>query len=87
LGAGRALAWRSGVAVAGKLIWRWKDWIDRRWMRMYQQPMRAMTAGEPMRCGGCGAKVGAEVLAGALAGLPRLPGADVLIGLDRTMPP
>ena len=35
-----------------------------------------------MRCGGCGAKVGAEVLAGALAGLPRLPGADVLIGLD-----
>ena len=35
-----------------------------------------------MRCGGCGAKVGAEVLAGALADLPRLPGADVLIGLD-----
>ncbi len=39
-------------------------------------------AGDAMRCGGCGAKVGAEVLAGALAGLPRLPGADVLIGLD-----
>ena len=35
-----------------------------------------------MRCGGCGAKVGADVLAGALADLPRVPGADVLIGLD-----
>jgi len=35
-----------------------------------------------MRCGGCGAKVGAEVLAGALASLPRPPDADVLIGLD-----
>jgi selenide,water dikinase len=81
LGEGRALAWRNGVAVSGRWVWRWKDWIDRRWMRMYQRPMRQM-ADDPMRCGGCGAKVGAEVLAGALAGLPRLPGADVLIGLD-----
>jgi selenide,water dikinase len=99
LGDGRALAWRNGVAVAGWPIWRWKDWIDRRWIRMYREPMAPMTgegAGAPMRCGGCGAKVGAEVLAGALANLPRLPpapdqvrgrpggqqGADVLIGLD-----
>jgi len=82
LGDGRAVAWRNGVAVGGPLVWRWKDWIDRRWMRMYQQPMAAMAAEEPMRCGGCGAKVGAEVLAGALSSLPRLPGADVLIGLD-----
>jgi selenide,water dikinase len=89
LGDGRALTWRNGVAVAGRAVWRWKDWIDRHWMRMYQEPMAPMAAGDPrdkgagpMRCGGCGAKVGAEVLAGALAGLPRLPGADVLIGLD-----
>ncbi len=82
LGDGRALAWRNGVAVAGGLVWRWKDWIDRRWMRMYQEPMAPMAGNDPMRCGGCGAKVGAEVLAGALADLPRMPGADVLIGLD-----
>jgi selenide,water dikinase len=82
LGDGRALAWRNGVAVAGRAVWRWKDWIDRRWMRMYQEPMAPMAADDPMRCGGCGAKVGAEVLAGALADLPRLPDADVLIGLD-----
>ena len=82
LGHRRAVAWRNGVAVAGRPVWRWKDWIDRRWMRMYQEPMAPMAGGAPMRCGGCGAKVGAEVLAGALAGLPRTPGADVLIGLD-----
>jgi selenide, water dikinase len=82
LGDGRALAWRNGIAVSGRLVWRWKDWIDRRWMRMYQQPMATMSGDDPMRCGGCGAKVGAEVLAGALADLPHTPGADVLIGLD-----
>ena len=67
LGDGRALAWRNGIAVAGWAVWRWKDWIDRRWMRMYQEPMAPMQGDDPMRCGGCGAKVGAEVLAGALA--------------------
>ena len=82
LGDGRALAWRNGIAFSGHTMWRLKDWIDRRWMRMYQQPMALMASEDPMRCGGCGAKVGAEVLAGALADLPRLPGADVLIGLD-----
>jgi selenide,water dikinase len=82
LGGGRALAWRNGVAVSGPAVWRWKDWIDRRWMRMYQQPMAPMRNADPMRCGGCGAKVGAEVLAGALVNLPRPPDADVLIGLD-----
>ena len=82
LGGGRAVAWRNGLAVSGSLIWRWKDWIDRRWMRMYQEPMAPMQGKEPMRCGGCGAKVGAEVLAGALATLPRSAGTSVLIGLD-----
>ncbi len=82
LGDGKALAWRNGLAVSGRLVWRWKDWIDRRWMRMYQEPMAPMSGNEPMRCGGCGAKVGAEVLEGALAGLPRMAGPGVLIGLD-----
>ena len=82
LGDGRAVAWRNGIAVSGWAVWRWKDWIDRRWMRMYQEPMAPMQGDDPMRCGGCGAKVGAEVLAGALADLPRLPAAGVLIGLD-----
>ena len=38
LGDGRGLAWRNGMAVWGRPVWRWKDWIDRRWMRMYLDP-------------------------------------------------
>ena len=38
-------------------------------------------AAQAMRCGGCGAKVGASVLSQALGALRPLPNADVLIGL------
>ncbi len=83
LGGGDALAWRNGLTVHGRLVWRWKDRIDRRWMRMYSQmkPM-AERPSDPMRCGGCGAKVGAEVLHGALAGLARSARPDILLALD-----
>jgi selenide,water dikinase len=81
MGDGRALAWRNGVAIAGRPVWRWKDWIDRRWVRMYQRPAATVEGADPMRGGG-GGTLGAGILAGALANLPHLPGADVLIGLD-----
>ena len=84
LGANRAVGWRNGVSVSGGWVWRLKDWIDRRWMRMYQTMRMPADPTDPMRCGGCGAKVGAEVLAGALAALPRTPAhPDLLIGLDQ----
>jgi selenide,water dikinase len=35
LGHGRALAWRNGVAVSGRLIAWYKDWIDGRFLRRY----------------------------------------------------
>ena len=82
LGNGRAVAWRNGLALAGTAVWRWKDWIDRRWMRMYTDMRMTPSPGNPMRCGGCGAKVGAEVLADALADLPRIANADLVVGLD-----
>jgi selenide,water dikinase len=82
LGGGNAVAWRNGLAVSGTAIWRWKDWIDRRWMRMYTEMRMQPDPADPMRCGGCGAKVGAEVLAGALASLSPTSNPDVLIGLD-----
>ena len=82
LGNGRAVAWRNGLSVSGTAVWRWKDWIDRRWMRMYTDMRMTPDAADPMRCGGCGAKVGAEVLAGALADLPRGENRDVVVGLD-----
>jgi selenide,water dikinase len=82
LGGGRAVAWRNGLAVSGTLVWRWKDWIDRRWMRMYTEMRMTPDPAALMRCGGCGAKVGAEVLTGALADLPRSDLKDLVVGLD-----
>ncbi len=57
LGDGSALAWRSGLAVAGKPIWHWKDYIDRRWMRKMPRADGG-DAGLPvtlMRCGSAAA--------------------------------
>ncbi|MDE0056952.1 MAG: selenide, water dikinase SelD [Defluviicoccus sp.] len=90
-----AVASRGRLAVSGRWVWRAKDWIDRRWMRKYTdlpemapEPAPAPAPGLPqlpdldMRCGGCGAKVGPDVLAGIVAGLRPQPRDDVLIGLD-----
>ncbi len=96
-----AVASRGGLFARGDWVWRWKDWIDRRFMRRFNElePMAApaATAAEAvpldegertqaisavaMRCGGCGAKVGATVLSRALAGIHPIERDDVLIGL------
>ena len=96
-----AVASRGALFARGAWVWRWKDWIDRRFMRRYGEfpPMAESAAppGEPipldeaeqtqaisaiaMRCGGCGAKVGATVLSRALARVAPIERDDVLIGL------
>jgi selenide,water dikinase len=96
-----AVASRGGLFARGDWVWRWKDWIDRRFMRRFNalEPMvePAATAAEAvpldeheqtqaisavaMRCGGCGAKVGATVLSAALANVRPIERDDVLIGL------
>jgi len=98
-----AVASRGALSFAGSWVWRWKDWIDRRFMRRFGEfptmddnnPLTgntstlALSAEESlqaasllaMRCGGCGAKVGASVLSGALAGLVPVAREDVIIGL------
>jgi selenide,water dikinase len=102
-GDGRAVATRNGWTVEGPWVWRWKDYIDRKWMRMYcdppKKPMQMTPGAAPdpaladaearrlladigMRCGGCGAKVGASVLTRVLLRLGPSPGSGVTIGLD-----
>ena len=70
-GAGRAVASWGPLACEGAWTWRWKEGIDRRWMRRYRTlPAMAPEDGrDAMRCGGCGAKVPAHVLRRALARL------------------
>ena len=96
-----AIASRGRFYARGDLVWRWKDWIDRRFMRKFselnmptapliraserialdpEEQAQAISA-IAMRCGGCGAKVGASVLSRALAQVHPVERDDVLIGL------
>jgi len=96
----RAVASKWGWSAEGRWVWQWKDWIDRRFMKKFNElPEMAKEKATPldpgladqatlkdisaiaMRCGGCGAKVGANVLTQALAGLEPIANEDVLIGL------
>ncbi len=96
-----AVASRGAIGFRGAWVWRWKDWIDRRFMLKFNQLPAMQTGYEAapssikldreeaaqaisaiaMRCGGCGAKVGATVLSRALGGLHPVDRDDVLIGL------
>ena len=87
-----AVASWGGLALQGKWVWRLKDWIDRRWMRRYQElpPMTSptpegqgeATPADAMHCGGCGAKVASPVLSAALARIEPGTRCDVVVGLD-----
>jgi selenide, water dikinase len=87
-----AIASRGRWNAEGALIWRLKNHIDRRWMRMYQDlggmtrmsaPRIGNGAAEPeMRCGGCGAKVGSELLGRVLRRVRPPSRPDVIVGLD-----
>ncbi len=99
-----AVASRSWLGFSGEWVWKWKDWIDQRFMRKFSEfpamsdapapasnalPNVKLTSEESlqaisaiaMRCGGCGAKVGATILQRALGNLHPVQREDVLIGL------
>ncbi len=80
-GDGKAIANRGCLTLpASKLLWRWKDWIDRRFMDRFshlpemkeqKSPHTSHTSPSPLsppspRCAGCGSKVGSTILQGVL---------------------
>lgn len=101
LGRQDALAERFGQPFSGPLMWRWKDHIDRKFMRRFRDlpampepdlpPVRTTglieALGDKPLCGGCGAKVGRRALRGALAPLSGNRRADVvpLLGDDAAL--
>lgn len=94
-GARHAIADRPPFSLGGGLMWRWKDRIDRRFMRLFGDlplmegptlPAEAAAGvlaelqGAAILCAGCGAKVGPEELRAALAGLPAADRPDLICG-------
>ncbi|TCP38026.1 selenide, water dikinase SelD [Rhodovulum marinum] len=96
MGGQRAAADRLNRRIEGAWVWRWKDHIDRKFMRQFHQlpamdlaphiphgaalGMEEVIGGGQPPCGGCAAKPGAATLAGALAGLAPPARADMLRG-------
>ena len=80
-GDGRAVASRGTFAAEGAWLWRLKQGIDRRWMRGYTELPEMDVADEAMRCGGCAAKVPADILGQVMARLAPSAGGAVEIGV------
>lgn len=90
----RAVADKFGLRLGGGWLWRVKDRIDRAFMDKFAEyptmPTAALPAqsalglaamlGDKPLCGGCGAKVGAGALVGALSALPLPRRPEVLSG-------
>lgn len=94
LGAQSAVAAKWGVTLSGPRFWRLKDRIDRAFMDGFAE-YRTMAAapipapatqglaaqlGQRPLCGGCGAKLGPDILSNALVTLPPPMRAEVLSG-------
>ncbi len=96
-----AIASYGGWCYDSAWLWRVKDWIDRKFMRKFNElpemePEQSAQLASgiadaaaikelstlAMRCGGCGAKVGATVLSRVMQRLPVDRREDVLIGRD-----
>lgn len=70
-GARSAVASKYGLSAEGRWVWRWKNWIDRRFMARFNRLPVMKTEkltgllknfDDQMHCGGCGAKVSADIL-------------------------
>ena len=87
LGDGTAVAEYKGMAFRAGWCWGLKNRIDVKFMRMYQdyRPMEMKpepVGDEPMKCLGCGGKVGGELLSQVISELEIPTHPDVKIGLE-----
>lgn len=96
LGDQSALADKWGLPTQGSVVWRLKDRIDRKFMRMLRELPQmpapelprehtlglAQAVGDKPMCGGCGSKVGPGTLRRALDNLPASPALIQGIGDD-----
>lgn len=94
LGDGTAIGAKKGVSFEGRWVMRWKDRIDRQFMRRFQllasdggdgpavSMLPAMTPAMNMVCGGCASKLSQTALERALGRLDAPPAApEVVLGL------
>ena len=96
LGGRAAVADKGGFAISLPFMWNWKDRIDRKFMEKFRdlprmappEPPREAAfgareaySGDPMLCGGCGAKVGPAALSEALDGILQTSRDDILNGI------
>jgi selenide,water dikinase len=95
LGAKAAVAEKWGVSLSLPGLWAWKDQIDQRFLERLSPPsipmehpastgpvalgVTALEQAQPL-CGGCGSKVGPDVLAAALFDLKAPSRADIVRG-------
>lgn len=89
-----AIAIRGSWASRSKIFWRLKERIDRRFVRRFNElpemeipsidlpePLAAALPDDPMRCGGCGAKLAANPLRRVLQKLPSQSAEHVSLGI------
>jgi selenide,water dikinase len=83
-GDGSAIFSWGQVALRHSTFWHLKNYIDRRFVERYGRPgLAAKTMkDEPMVCGGCAAKVSADVLERVLSQLEVSPSEGVIVGLE-----
>lgn len=90
----RAMAVRGALSLYGRWVWLWKRWIDRRFVERFRQLPEPLSASAgrlpralqseapgPMRCAGCGSKLGADLLNRVLVRLPPQPASSLLVGM------
>ncbi len=92
LGGRSAIAATRFFAFNGGWVWKYKNFVDKRFIKKYKdlEPMSMGKSSEvevlenpEMRCGGCGSKIGPNLLQEVLTELPMVGSSEIIIGLEK----